>query len=151
MDPTFNHYIGNDGLCQWYKGVLMGWLEKGDTVLYTEFCGDRGVGWFLRVALRSGRSEASRPPSPLRTVLESFPSHGSSISKVTLFESPGCSHHPMSRQFWHSCHAFACKSSCQIQVNTDSHELEPWHIFLYQFLTVLSPDIYGVYLYLWIW
>lgn len=32
----------------------------------------------------SSRSEVSRPPSPLRTVHESFPSHGSSFYKSSL-------------------------------------------------------------------
>jgi hypothetical protein len=39
---------------------------------------------------RPGRSGAFRPLSPLRTVRDSFPSHGSSIFKAALMGRPGC-------------------------------------------------------------
>jgi hypothetical protein len=37
-----------------------------------------------------GRARGLRPSSPLRTVRDSFPSYGSSISKAVPVEQPGC-------------------------------------------------------------
>jgi len=45
-----------------------------------------GIANFIRWP---GRSGALRPHSPLRTVRDSFPSYSSSISKVSLVETPG--------------------------------------------------------------
>ena len=42
------------------------------------------------ISATPSRSGALRPLSPLRTVRDSFPSHGSSISKATLMGRPGC-------------------------------------------------------------